>query len=198
MGKWRASQHWALRAADSDREVVVDHQREHCAAGRISMDEFEARLEETYAARTYRELAWVTRELPRLERRPRFAHLNVGRHVLVNGAVGGAALAAMSGGNEIGLAVLAASTGISAAFLAVQHRIFLRRIRRSGGRRVGWQVVASDRWRQGVTPPTGIRNQVIGGGMPWDWRQQPSPPGRGQWPGHQSSRSTGTGGYWAG
>jgi hypothetical protein len=195
MGKWRASQHWSLRAADSDREVVVDQLREHCAAGRISMDEFETRLEETYAARTYRELAWVTRELPRLERRPRFAHLNVGRYVALNGAVGGIAVAT---GTEIGLAVAAATAGISATFLAVQHRIFLRRIRRSGGRRMGWQVVASDRWRQGVTPPTGIRNQVSGQ-MSWDWRQQqPSPPGRGQWPGHQSSRPTGTGGFWAG
>jgi hypothetical protein len=196
MGKWRASQHWALRAADSDREVVVDQLREHCAAGRISMDEFEARLEETYAARTYRELAWVTRELPRLERRARFAHLNLGRHLALNGTVGGVALVAA---DEIGLTVLAATTGISAAVLAVQHRIFLRRIRRSGGRRMAWQVVAADRWRQGVTPPTGIRTQIAGGNVPWDWRQQqPCPPGRGGWPGHQSSRPTGTGGYWAG
>jgi len=198
MAKWRGNQHWSLRAADADREVVVDQLREHCAAGRISMDEFEARLEEAYAARTYRELAWVTRELPRLERRPRFAHLSVGRHVAATSAVGSVALLAHS---ELGLIVAAATAGLSAATIAVQHRLHLRRIRRRGGRRVTWQVVAADRWRQGVTPPTTMRQQ-LGGAIPWDWRQQPGP---GQWPGHQTHqtsrptgpRPTGTGGYWA-
>jgi hypothetical protein len=192
MGKWRANQHWALRAGDSDREVVVDQLREHCAAGRITMDEFEARLEETYAARTYRELAWVTRELPRLERRPRFAHLNVGRHVAANGFLGGAALVTDS---EIGLAALGVTAVISAVVMTVQHRIHLRRVRRRGGRRADWQVVAADRWRAGVTPPTGIRGQLGGGTVPWDWRQQPCRPG--QWPGHHQTSRTGTGGYWA-
>ena len=93
MGNWRSQQHWALRAADSDREQVIEQLREHCTAGRLTMDEFEARLEEVWAARTYRDLHWVTRELPRLERRPRWAGLPIGWHLLADGAIAGSWLA---------------------------------------------------------------------------------------------------------
>ncbi|MEH0444264.1 DUF1707 domain-containing protein [Streptomyces sp. B21-102] len=53
-----------LRASDADRERVAEVLRDAVAEGRLDMAEFEERLEQTYAARTYRELAPITRDLP--------------------------------------------------------------------------------------------------------------------------------------
>ncbi|MGW1268595.1 DUF1707 SHOCT-like domain-containing protein [Streptomyces sp. NPDC002491] len=53
-----------LRASDADRERVAEVLRDAVAEGRLDMTEFEERLEQTYAARTYRELAPITRDLP--------------------------------------------------------------------------------------------------------------------------------------
>jgi hypothetical protein len=53
-----------MRAADSDRERVAEQLREAAGHGRLTMDELEERLERAYAARTYAELALLTRDLP--------------------------------------------------------------------------------------------------------------------------------------
>ncbi|MFR9790969.1 DUF1707 domain-containing protein [Streptomyces sp. MB22_4] len=53
-----------LRASDADRERVAEVLRDALAEGRLDMDEFEERLEATYRARTYGELAPITRDLP--------------------------------------------------------------------------------------------------------------------------------------
>lgn len=53
-----------LRASDADRELVVDRLRDAVAEGRIDMEEFEERLEATYASKTYAELEPLTRDLP--------------------------------------------------------------------------------------------------------------------------------------
>ncbi|QJT01987.1 DUF1707 domain-containing protein [Streptomyces asoensis] len=53
-----------LRASDADRERVAEVLRDALAEGRLDMTEFEERLEETYNARTYGELAPITRDLP--------------------------------------------------------------------------------------------------------------------------------------
>jgi hypothetical protein len=53
-----------LRAADSDRERVVEDLREHTAEGRLTMDEFEERMQAAYAARTFNDLAKLTKDLP--------------------------------------------------------------------------------------------------------------------------------------
>ncbi|OIJ67622.1 DUF1707 SHOCT-like domain-containing protein [Streptomyces mangrovisoli] len=53
-----------LRASDADRERVAEVLRDALAEGRLDMTEFEERLEATYAARTYAELAPLTRDLP--------------------------------------------------------------------------------------------------------------------------------------
>ncbi|GAA2255476.1 hypothetical protein GCM10010145_24570 [Streptomyces ruber] len=53
-----------LRASDADRDQVVERLRDALAEGRLDMQEFEERLEATYAARTYGELAPITRDLP--------------------------------------------------------------------------------------------------------------------------------------
>ncbi|WP_406330342.1 DUF1707 domain-containing protein [Streptomyces sp. NBC_00203] len=53
-----------LRASDADRERVSEQLRDALAEGRLDMEEFEERLEATYKARTYGELAPITRDLP--------------------------------------------------------------------------------------------------------------------------------------
>lgn len=53
-----------LRASDADREQVAEVLRDALAEGRLDMAEFEERLDRTYQARTYGELAPITRDLP--------------------------------------------------------------------------------------------------------------------------------------
>ncbi len=53
-----------LRASDADRERVAEVLRDALAEGRLDMGEFEERLDATYRARTYGELAPITRDLP--------------------------------------------------------------------------------------------------------------------------------------
>ncbi|WP_119728452.1 DUF1707 SHOCT-like domain-containing protein [Thermomonospora amylolytica] len=53
-----------MRASDADRDRVAEELREHCAAGRITVDELQDRLEAVYAAKTYGELETVTADLP--------------------------------------------------------------------------------------------------------------------------------------
>jgi hypothetical protein len=53
-----------VRAWDADRERIVEQLRQHTADGRLTMDEFEERMTAAYAAKTYRELAALTRDLP--------------------------------------------------------------------------------------------------------------------------------------
>jgi hypothetical protein len=52
-----------LRASDADRERVADRLREAAADGRLSMDEFDERLETAYTSRTHAELRPLTRDL---------------------------------------------------------------------------------------------------------------------------------------
>ena len=53
-----------MRVSDSDRERAADVLREAASHGRITMDELDERLELAYAAKTYADLAAVTRDLP--------------------------------------------------------------------------------------------------------------------------------------
>ncbi|QTD98795.1 hypothetical protein S1361_15685 [Streptomyces cyanogenus] len=53
-----------LRASDADRERVAEVLRDALAEGRLDMAEFDERLEAAYTARTYGELAPLTRDLP--------------------------------------------------------------------------------------------------------------------------------------
>jgi hypothetical protein len=53
-----------LRASDADRDRVAEVLRDALAEGRLDMEEFDERLEAVYKARTYGELAPLTRDLP--------------------------------------------------------------------------------------------------------------------------------------
>lgn len=52
------------RAADVDRDVVINHLSEAYAQGRLTRDELETRLGQAQTARTYGELATLTADLP--------------------------------------------------------------------------------------------------------------------------------------
>ncbi|MFD1542506.1 DUF1707 SHOCT-like domain-containing protein [Nonomuraea guangzhouensis] len=58
-----------MRASDVDRDRVAAVLREHTAQGRITMDEFNERLEQLYQSKTYGELARLTADLPDVDLR---------------------------------------------------------------------------------------------------------------------------------
>jgi len=62
--------HSLMRVSDSDRERAADLLREAAGHGRITMDELDERLEVAYAAKTYGDLAAVTRDLPQPAQAP--------------------------------------------------------------------------------------------------------------------------------
>lgn len=53
-----------LRIGDAERHQVAEILREAAGEGRLDLDELDARLEATYAARTYADLVPITRDLP--------------------------------------------------------------------------------------------------------------------------------------
>ena len=59
---WSAEAH--IRAGDADRERAAENLTGHCADGRLSPDELEARLDAALRARTLGELAALSRDLP--------------------------------------------------------------------------------------------------------------------------------------
>jgi Domain of unknown function (DUF1707) len=54
----------AVRASDEDRERVVAALKDHCTAGRLTLEELPGRVERAYAATTLQELAELTDDLP--------------------------------------------------------------------------------------------------------------------------------------
>lgn len=53
-----------LRCSDADREKVVNELREHYAAGRLTLEEFDERSDVAYQAKTFGALAGLTSDLP--------------------------------------------------------------------------------------------------------------------------------------
>jgi Domain of unknown function (DUF1707) len=53
-----------IRASDADRDRVAGALREHCAQGRIDVEELDERLDLVYRARTLGDLQRVTSDLP--------------------------------------------------------------------------------------------------------------------------------------
>jgi Domain of unknown function (DUF1707) len=53
-----------IRASDEERQQTADRLREHFAAGRLSLDEFEERLRVVYASKTRGDLDATTSDLP--------------------------------------------------------------------------------------------------------------------------------------
>ncbi len=53
-----------LHIADADREAAAAHLREHYAQGRLTLAEFNTRLDAVFAATTQSQLTALTRDLP--------------------------------------------------------------------------------------------------------------------------------------
>jgi hypothetical protein len=53
-----------FRVSDAERQDVIDQLRRHTGAGRLTLDEFESRLDEVMHAKTAGELSAALRELP--------------------------------------------------------------------------------------------------------------------------------------
>jgi len=53
-----------VRVGDADREAIAAQLREHYADGRLTLDELNERLDETFAAKTKADLNTVMRDLP--------------------------------------------------------------------------------------------------------------------------------------
>jgi hypothetical protein len=62
-----------LRASDEQRDRAAAQIREHYAAGRLTEDEFNERLDAIYGARTQGELSALRRDLPALDMRGELA-----------------------------------------------------------------------------------------------------------------------------
>ena len=60
-----------LRVSDQQREQAAQELREHFAAGRLTEDELDERVQRAYAARTEQELRAVRADLPQLPLSPR-------------------------------------------------------------------------------------------------------------------------------
>jgi hypothetical protein len=54
----------SLRVGDREREAVAERLREHHVEGRLDADEFQARLEQSLAAKTYADLDALVADLP--------------------------------------------------------------------------------------------------------------------------------------
>jgi hypothetical protein len=57
-----------LRVGDADREAIAAQLREHYADGRLTLEELNERLDQTFAARTRADLNVVMRDLPHTTR----------------------------------------------------------------------------------------------------------------------------------
>ena len=57
-----------VRVGDADREAVAAQLREHYADGRLTLEELNERLDQTFAAKTKADLNTVMRDLPQAAR----------------------------------------------------------------------------------------------------------------------------------
>lgn len=62
-----------LRIGDAEREAAATHLREHYAQGRLSLDEFNQRLDAVFTATTQRQLEALTADLPQTTAYPPLA-----------------------------------------------------------------------------------------------------------------------------
>ena len=112
-----------LRAARADRERVIDLLKAAFVQGRLARDEFDERVGQALASRTYGELAAVTADIPAelvgaLPRRP---PVRAQRQISFNSAItGGACMAALV---NVGLMAVLLSSSFVAVVLFVVFTI---------------------------------------------------------------------------
>jgi hypothetical protein len=104
-----------LRASRADREQVIDLLKAAFVEGRLTRDEFDARVGQALASRTYAELAAVTADLPAelIGTLPPQPSARVRRRVSMNTAVtGGALVAAVANGGMMAALLLRSAVAV--------------------------------------------------------------------------------------
>jgi len=110
----------SLRASRADRERVIDLLKAAFVQGRLDRDEFDVRVGQTLASRTYGELAAVTADIPAelVGALPRHPPVRARRRIPMNTAVtGGACVAAMM--PVAMLAALLSGSGVAVVVVVV-------------------------------------------------------------------------------
>lgn len=139
-----------LRASHADREHVIDVLKAAYVHGLVTKDEFGERVSQTFAARTYAELALITADFPAglaaAPPTPRPAPANAGlpvraklrpgeRAVIAAAVLGGLAfVAAVFAGNPVAglLALGGTGSALVSLFLVAAQELSSRRNQRSG------------------------------------------------------------------
>ncbi len=150
-----------LRASHGDRERVIGTVTAAYVYGLVTKDEFDARVSQTLAARTYADLAMITddipaglapappplRPAPAKASPPAQAKLGPRERAVVGTALlaGVLLVAAVAAGNLAGgfLALGATGAALVSMVLAAAHVLSSRRGRRSGGQRLPRRSVHS-------------------------------------------------------
>jgi hypothetical protein len=99
-----------IRAADSDRERVAEQLRSAHAEGRLDLTEYDQRVQQAWAARTYGELEVLTADLPQVQSPAAPAIHQLGRpsgRQQHRGRGGRAAVAAWASASAVNLAIWA-------------------------------------------------------------------------------------------
>jgi hypothetical protein len=127
-----------LRASHADREQVIGTLKDAFVQGRLTQDEFDDRVGQVYASRTYAELAEVTADLPAGPTAPRPPTANDARMgvgvILVAASVLGVLLLWLPDNMLAFMTfLLAAATVIVASPITVGLMVDARHQRRSGG-----------------------------------------------------------------
>jgi Domain of unknown function (DUF1707) len=104
-----------LRASRADREQVIDLLKAAFVQGRLTRDEFDARVGQALASRTYAELAAVTADLPAelIGTLPPQPSARAPRRVSMNTAVtGGALVIAVANGGMMAALLLRSAVAV--------------------------------------------------------------------------------------
>ena len=130
--------HGGFRASHADREQVIDVLAAAFVQGRLTKDEFDARVSQTFASRTYAELAVLTADIPaeRAVAGPRRTPARTPKPAAAwgTGAILAAlvlVLAVLTGNAQ--LVYLAVVTVCGAAFVTAGQLLYSRHVRRFGG-----------------------------------------------------------------
>ena len=171
-----------LRASDADREHVVGTLKAAYVHGLVTKDEFDARVSQTFASRTYAELAVITADIPAglaaapPAPRPGPAQANPAaranltpgeRAIMATGLLAALALvvALLAGGGVGGLLALGGlgSAFVSAFLIGAQ----VRSSRRNTALRRSPAAAAGRSQRPGSRPPGGICPPARTAPGPW-------------------------------
>ncbi len=131
-----AAGHGRLQASDAHRDHVIDQLKAAFVQGRLTIDEFDERVGQAFASRTYAELAALIADIPagltaaQPLRKPARAHSGVS----INKAVNGTACVILAA--NIGMAA-ALLTGSGAALVLVAVFTII------GATLAGWALIAA-------------------------------------------------------